>query len=535
MKKVIIRHARLGCAVILGVMMSQCPRAWAGWTGTVNGSGVGWAQSWVTSVTTNRAVAQTATNVPTKNPSAAISPAAGYIATNNLPKGASTSTYSKTLTGTGYQLQNATVAAGGDKTDDTLLNNTGSQFLSSTFLQVLGYTNYPSNDPNNPNTSYYTFNIYTVGTDSGYDTNYNPAGAAQLVRVLDLSLAPGFDPATSVIYPPSDQNYFYWQDTNGTQYSVYIYQVQVGWYSQGNIYGGGEGEGVGVGLAQPAGSPSPNPSPYGNNFNAWGGWQLSDTINTYYEATNDPSYVYLDFHGTTASLPPGPGDTLIAQNFNKTTICTNATIWFNSVLKLNWPCQKRGTISFVNQIISGLNGQPPISVPDAQVIFDPTVRCATTVFTNNMWVTTAPAFGLSGNTFLSAVSLPLPNGLPGGNKNVTWSGTFVTSTAGVKPQWAWSAAVYKSFPTNLCNVAVKAADGGFGDCRYSGCSDTAGTPEGWKQFLTGGACGGGNGGGGFGCGFGGGIGGGYGGSGCGSGGNWTGVLSGSCNVIPHGP
>jgi hypothetical protein len=487
MKKIFRYFTKIGSAVALGLVLGQMPSAQAGWTGNVNGTGFGWAQSSVTSVTTNYAVAVTATNVATKNPSAAIQPVTGYIATAALPKGASPSTYSKTLTGTGYKLQNATVAAGGDKTDDPLLSTVGSQFVSGTFLQVLGYNTTPGYDTN---TSYYTFNIYTVGTDSGFDyNNWNQLGAAQLVRVLDMSLAPGFDPTKSVIIPGSDPYSICW-NTIVTNYSeggyfylttnqncVPTWQVQVGGYSQGG--NGGEGEGFAQILS--------GPSPYGGgSFNSWGGWQLSDSIYSYYEATNDPSYVFLDFHGTTASLPPGPGDTLITKNLKKSPGCTNATIWFSSSVKLKWPCKKRGNISFVNQIISGLDGQPPISVPDAQIVFDATVQCTTTVFTNNMWVTTAPLSGSSGNLFLSAVNLPLPNGLPNGNKNVTWSGTFVTDTQGVKPKWKWSATFYKGCPCNLGNVDVKESDDN-NNCRHYGNSDCAGTPENLKSLVSGGA------------------------------------------------
>jgi hypothetical protein len=114
-------------------------------------------------------------------------------------------------------------------------------------------------------------------------------------------------------------------------------------------------------------------------------------------------------------------------------------------------------------------------------------------------VTVAP-FGLSGNTFLTGVALPLTSTLPGGLPSVVWQGTFTTDTPGVKLQWQWAAAAYTSFNTDYGALGVKPADG------YGG-SDHAGTPENYKSFVTGGARGGG-------------------------GSNFTGSYSGTVNIKP---
>ena len=106
------------------------------------------------------------------------------------------------------------------------------------------------------------------------------------------------------------------------------------------------------------------------------------------------------------------------------------------------------TIHFTGQTIT-IPTTPAItlSVPDATVTFDPSVTFATTTFSGGMWVTTVPSNPtLAGNTFFSALGYQVPANLPGGIKNVTWSGTIGTDTPGVKVNWQWAAAVY---PTHI--------------------------------------------------------------------------------------
>lgn len=55
---------------------------------------------------------------------------------------------------------------------------------------------------------------------------------------------------------------------------------------------------------------------------------------------------------------------------------------------------------------------------------------------------TVPSPPLLGNTFFSAFDYLVPVNLPGGIKNVTWSGTISTVTPRVKVNWQWEAAVY---------------------------------------------------------------------------------------------
>jgi hypothetical protein len=105
-------------------------------------------------------------------------------------------------------------------------------------------------------------------------------------------------------------------------------------------------------------------------------------------------------------------------------------------------------------------------------------------------VTVVPASGLSGNQFLSAVAFQVPaGGLPGGIKNVDWSGRFYSATPGLDMQWQWGAAVYTSFNTNYNALGVKPVDDNSTSIYHN--SDHAGTPENYKSSVTGGATGGG--------------------------------------------
>jgi len=130
-------------------------------------------------------------------------------------------------------------------------------------------------------------------------------------------------------------------------------------------------------------------------------------------------------------------------------------------------------------------------VADAQITYSPTATSATTTFNTvlNMWVTTVPLAG-PGNQFLSGVAFAVPvGGLPGGINPVAWQGTISSDTHGVSVNWQWGAAVYKSFSGNPNALGIKPVDSN-SQSQYLN-SDHAGTPENYKQFVTGGARGGG--------------------------------------------
>jgi hypothetical protein len=178
----------------------------------------------------------------------------------------------------------------------------------------------------------------------------------------------------------------------------------------------------------------------------------------------------------------------ITSNFNGTAIGAGSTVWFNSVMKVSGLGANPVTLRVDNATIS--SPQFSVAVPDAVITFSPAATVATTDFDSgtNTWVTTVPT-GLGGNTFLDGVALPLPGGLPGGVKPVTWTADFTADTPGVTVQWQWAAAVYRSFDTDYNALNVKPVDSNRASPYQN--SDHAGTPEAFRGSVVGGARGGG--------------------------------------------
>jgi hypothetical protein len=178
----------------------------------------------------------------------------------------------------------------------------------------------------------------------------------------------------------------------------------------------------------------------------------------------------------------------IVSNFNGTAIPAGSTLWFNSVLKVSG-LGPQGATLFVRHgsVLAPAFGA---ATPDAVITFSPTATSAATAFDvgTNTWFTVVP-MGLGGNTFLDGVAVPLPNGLPGGQKPVTWTADFTSSVAGVSLNWQWATAVYTSFSTDYTTLGVKPVDSNSASQYHN--SDHAGTPENFKSFVRGGARGGG--------------------------------------------
>jgi hypothetical protein len=141
-----------------------------------------------------------------------------------------------------------------------------------------------------------------------------------------------------------------------------------------------------------------------------------------------------------------------------------------------------------------------VFVPDSLITFDPAVNVATTTYdtVNNLWRMTFPVSGMAGNIFFGGAAFKVPAaGLPGGIKNVTWSGKFATFTPGLTVAWQWHAANYSNFTSDYNSIAPKPTDDNHVSIYQN--SDHAGTPEGtdfgssqpWKKFVVGGASGGG--------------------------------------------
>lgn len=177
----------------------------------------------------------------------------------------------------------------------------------------------------------------------------------------------------------------------------------------------------------------------------------------------------------------------IKADFNGTPISAGNTLWFSSSLQLTGALPSApvniylvdGSISFkVNSTTY------TIAVPNAQVFFNPSAATSSTSFSNGQWLTstTGPNTNL---TFLQGVAFAAPaGGLPGGIKNVTWSGNFTTDTSNINLNWKWAAAVY----TNNANFTDLASIGVW-PTNSSGFQP--GTPTNEISFITGGARGGG--------------------------------------------
>ncbi|HVS39392.1 MAG TPA: SdrD B-like domain-containing protein [Gemmataceae bacterium] len=189
-------------------------------------------------------------------------------------------------------------------------------------------------------------------------------------------------------------------------------------------------------------------------------------------------------------VPSTSGLSAITGNFNGTAISAGDSLWLSSVLKVNGLGSSPVTLNFSNDVITFTAGGSNYSVdaPNAAVIFSPTATAAVTTFDalTNTWTTTLPTH-FSGNGFLDGVALPLPNGLPGGIKNVTWQGQFTSSATGISVNWQWAAAAYTQFGSDYNALNVKPID----DNHYSQNSDHAGAPESYLSFVVGGGTGGG--------------------------------------------
>ena len=178
----------------------------------------------------------------------------------------------------------------------------------------------------------------------------------------------------------------------------------------------------------------------------------------------------------------------IAFNFNGTPIAAGRSLWFNSVLKVNGLGSTPVTLTFRNISVHSPDGLINVSLPDSTVTFSPATTVATTTFTGGAWVTQVPSSGLAGNVFFGGGAVPVPGGLPGGIKNVTWTGQIGSDTAGVSVKWQWAAAVYTTLGANAA-LGVKPVDDTHASVYQN--SDHAGTPENFKPFTVGGATGGG--------------------------------------------
>ena len=194
----------------------------------------------------------------------------------------------------------------------------------------------------------------------------------------------------------------------------------------------------------------------------------------------------------------------IEADFNSTCISASNYLWFSSVIQPT-SCQNRNgafTVHIFDQTIQLVvdNTNITLTVPDACVTFSNGVATATTIFTNNQWVTYS-SLKCGGNTFASGLAWQLPFNLnnlaggcwgrDGGNQfrrhvnSATWCARFAVDTPGVSLQWQWGAVVEKTLKNDYNALCVKPIDDNRNSCWKN--NDPAGACENYKSCLVSGA------------------------------------------------
>ena len=177
MKNTIRRYTGIGFAIVAGMVINHGQLAMAGWTGSMNGTGVGVAS---VNVTSSTGKSNTVTTVVMTKPSAAMTNTAGYVAGAPLPSGSSKKTVARILGQPGYIWKSTSTASSGDKTDNNSLSGyvSASSIAASTTLEVLSFT-LDTSDTNGcaAGQGLYTFTWHWSGTD---------AGTAQQIRFYEF-------------------------------------------------------------------------------------------------------------------------------------------------------------------------------------------------------------------------------------------------------------------------------------------------------------------------------------------------------------
>ncbi|HYL27921.1 MAG TPA: hypothetical protein VEW74_08805 [Candidatus Nitrosotalea sp.] len=174
-----------------------------------------------------------------------------------------------------------------------------------------------------------------------------------------------------------------------------------------------------------------------------------------------------------------------SRNFNATPIPPRSWIWFSSVISVPRAREALQLRLADSRLFFGdghtyymIKGTPMALSLAASSQLDLRVP------RNGLWHLVAPE-RTTGNDLLDGVAFYVPNGLPGGVKDVTWSAKFYSKT-GRTIRWQWSAAVYTSFTKTYERLGLKPLD----DRHYPPFNgDRAGTPERYKQYVIGGATG----------------------------------------------
>jgi hypothetical protein len=186
----------------------------------------------------------------------------------------------------------------------------------------------------------------------------------------------------------------------------------------------------------------------------------------------------------------------IAQNFNGQAIAKGSWILFTSATQFPGN-QGAARVEMKDSRIRFSDGLHNYTVngPDMAFTYDKNLRLR---FNDGFkgknpfaggWTMSAPT-NTGGNDFLDDMVYRVPHALPGNIQNVTWSAKFYSRSDIQQMHWQWGAAVYTRLSKNYSKLGIKALD----DNHYPPYnSDSAGTPERYKGFVTQGATGGGGG------------------------------------------
>ncbi len=175
-----------------------------------------------------------------------------------------------------------------------------------------------------------------------------------------------------------------------------------------------------------------------------------------------------------------------SQNFNGTPISKGSWILFSSELSV------RGTkapmlLQMRQSLITFSVGQTHYAIEGPNMRLEltdgHTVHLHFPPF-GDRWAMTAP-YAATGRDFLNGIAYQTTNRLPGDITDATWSAKFFGKD-GRAIQWQWGAAVYNKLTNRYAKLNVKALD----DANYPPFNtNRAGTPEAFKQYVTGGGTG----------------------------------------------
>lgn len=176
------------------------------------------------------------------------------------------------------------------------------------------------------------------------------------------------------------------------------------------------------------------------------------TVSTQSSSAAPPTTVSTQSSSTTSSgapssTPPCGPQVCFSTKFNSQTVPSGDVIWLSAAFKPKFSGTS-GTVSFTNSHITINDVAVSPTPPDSFIMLLSGLQsCSTTQFVNGKWNTTAPLPG-SGNTFFSAVSIPVPTGVNWASASVTWCGD-VRAPGEVDVQIA--AAIYTSCPMDSAN------------------------------------------------------------------------------------